>query len=90
MPDTAVGVLTDIIEGLGSTTDAQTVVPALKDLQSTLSIEGVRAAVGDYIDADPSIITDEVDGFLTTQGAAVALAVTDGDLSISITAGEGE
>ena len=68
--ETAVGVLTEIIEGLGGTTDAETVVEALHDLQTALG-DGIDTAVATY---------------LADHGVEVALAVTDGDLDISLTA----
>ena len=71
--ETAVGVLTDIIEGLGGTTDAETVVDALHGLQDALG-DGIDTAVGTY---------------LTDHGVELALTVTDGDLDISLTAEEG-
>ena len=69
--DTAVSVLTEIIEDtLGGTTDAQTVVPALRDLQAALGT-GIGDAVSEY---------------LSEHGVGVAYSVTDGDLSVVLTA----
>lgn len=83
--DTAVGVLREIIEGLGGTTDAETVVPALRDLQAQIGEGGLEQYVNDYLTENPDTITDTVTQYLTDQGAAVTLTVTDGDLDISIT-----
>lgn len=67
--DTAVSVLTDIIENLGGTTDAETVVPALKDLQDLLGEGGIGEAVSDY---------------LTEHGVTLGYTVTDGDLDVVV------
>lgn len=73
--DTAVSVLTEIIEDtLGSTTDAETVVPALRDLQTALGT-GIGDAVATY---------------LADHGVAVGYSVEDGDLSVVLTTEEGE
>lgn len=83
--DTAVGVLREIIEGLGGTTDAETVVPALRDLQAQIGEGGLEQYVNDYLTENPETITDTVTAYLTEQGASVTLTVNDGDLDISIT-----
>lgn len=83
--DTAVGVLREIIEGLGGTTDAETVVPALRDLQAQIGEGGLEQYVNDYLTENPETITGTVTEYLTEQGASVTLTVTDGDLDISIT-----
>ena len=67
--DTAVSVLTDIIENLGGTTDAETVVPALKDLQDLLGEGGIGEAVNDY---------------MTEHGVTLGYTVTDGDLDVVV------
>lgn len=68
--DTALDVLTDIIEGLGGTTDAKTLVPALKDLQDQLGPDGLQQ----YVDA-----------WLDEHGATAGYSVTNGDLTITLT-----
>ena len=68
--DTALDVLTDIIEGLGGTTDAKTLVPALKDLQAQLGPDGLEQYVYAWLDE---------------HGATVGYSVSDGDLSVTLT-----
>lgn len=67
--ETVVEVLRGIIENLGGTTDAETVVRALKDLQDLLGEGGIGEAVNDYF---------------TEHGVTLGYTVTDGDLDVVV------
>ncbi len=68
--ETAVSVIREIIENLGGESDAETVVPALKDLEELLGEGGISQAVSDY---------------MQEHGVSVGYSVTEtGDLTVTI------
>ena len=72
--ETAVPIIREIISNLGGTSDAETVVPALKDLQDLLGEGGISEAVADY---------------LTEHGASVDYSINDsGYVSVVLTGGD--
>lgn len=74
MADTAVPIIREIIENLGGSSDAETVVTALEDLKDLLGEGGISEAVAD---------------FLTEHGASVTYSIDeDGYVSVLLTGGE--
>ena len=68
--ETAVKNIIDIVEMLGGTSDATTVVEALDDLEDQLGAVGLDQYVYSWLDE---------------HGATVGYSVTDGDLSVTLT-----
>lgn len=67
--ETAVEVIREIVESAGGSTDAETVVPALKDLQTQLGPDGLEQYVYAWLDE---------------HGATVGYSVSNGDLSVTL------
>lgn len=67
--DTALGVLHEILAGVGGSTDSQTIVPALEELNQLIGAEGLDQYVYAWLDE---------------HGATAGYSVTNGDLSITL------
>ena len=66
---TAVEAVTEIIEGMGGTTQAQTIVEAIEDLGDLIGSEGLGQYVYEWLDQ---------------HGATVGYSVSNGDLSVTL------
>ncbi len=71
MADTAVPTIGEIVTKLGGTPSAETIVPALEELNAVFGDEGIDSAVRAYLDETGAQVGYSVDG--------------NGDLSVTLT-----